>query len=507
MDYLNWKFKIKVLLPLFVGFVLLPVYGVSPINYQTTAYWAMENEVRLNDYRNKIESEVGVVALVLGENDSASLPTLTAEGEGYNGTGKALSFGGGNQAAYSNDYRASDNNNIGIEFYFKTPDVTTAQTIMIIASHFEIRIANGELIFYVFSGTSGSIVGSVRDNVSADVWNDVKIVANNGEVSLQINDSAPVVSSPVSLTPNGNRLIVGCRQDFGERFYTGLLDDIHFKDLDSEKPAYLGTYEDTPTLHGLWKMDDLKNIEDEIYVLDYDPNNLHRTYGNLKLVTGAQGKPQLAITDNYPNDDAAFGKCVEFKGYGDHLEAESLQKDLGIDKNNFRVECWFKLGGAVNGTGNVYTVFSNNNGYKLYARDLVAPSEDVLRLELRVTDDSTSGVSDVKTFYINAYDETVWNHVAAEFSGGQYRLYLNDSLVNSGDIPGSGILRTSTESFMVGSEPGGANSFWGYIDEVRVSPVSLECGMLGYPESDINKDCYVDIIDLRMMLDNWLLQY
>lgn len=506
MEFVNWKFKIKALLPLIVGCVLLPAYGVSPISYDTSVFWAMENEVRLNDYRNKIVSEIGTAALALGENDTASLPTLTADGGGYNGVGKALSFAG-DQAAYSNDYRASYNNNIGIEFYFKTSDVTTAQTIMNIAYHFEIRIYNGELIFYVFEGTSGTVMGSVRDSIAADVWNDVKIVANDGTVSIQINDSTAVTSSPLSVTPNGNRLVMGCRYDFGARYFTGLIDDVHFKDFDSEKPAFLGTYEDSLTIHGLWKMDELKEIEGENFVLDHDPNNLLRTYNNLKLVGGAQGMPQLADLSTYPNNDPDFGKCIEFTGYGDYLEAQSLHRDLGVAKDNFRVECWFKLGGAVSGTGNIYTIFSNNNGYKLYARDLVAPSENVLRLELRVQDDSPSGVAGVKTFYINDYDDSVWNHVAAEFSDGEYRLYYNDALAASAVIPGTGVLRTPTYFFMVGAEPGGGNPFWGYIDEVRVSPISLECGVLGYPEADLNKDCYVDITDLRILLENWLLQY
>ena len=53
----------------------------------------------------------------------------------------------------------------------------------------------------------------------------------------------------------------------------------------------------------------------------------------------------------------------------------------------------------------------------------------------------------------------------------------------------------------------GSDTFWGQIDEVRISeavPSEPNCGFEGYLDGDINYDCYVDLEDLKELVNNWL---
>jgi hypothetical protein len=43
-----------------------------------------------------------------------------------------------------------------------------------------------------------------------------------------------------------------------------------------------------------------------------------------------------------------------------------------------------------------------------------------------------------------------------------------------------------------------------YVSDVPVLIIDNECGPLGYPTSDLNKDCCVNIIDLSLMAKEWL---
>ncbi len=473
----------------------MPSPPVITANNQTEALWFMDEVIPFSASRNAVVSTVGGAKLALGATDISPLPVLTTNSGGF--YGEALSFTG-TQGAYSNDYRPN-RENLGMEFFFKTDDVTTAQTLFMIANTFEVRIGAGELVFYTLT-SAGGVASSVRTNITPYIWHYANISAADGIISLSV-DGGTAVTATGSLLPNNNRLTVGARFDFGARFYTGLIDELHFMNLDIPTHNWQQPYQDRYDLNGLWHFDMVKTGSDaREYVLDTDPNNGLRAYNNLYL-----NSPVMVTPATYPNDDPAFGNCLSFtRTNSDIAKAEAFNRDLSVDPDNLRVECWFKTGyDTPTGSNTRYTLVQQRFRFKLLVRDLNDGTKNLWRLEWRVND---NGASTTETFVLDyaGIDGSKWHHVAGEILEGTVKLYVDGVLVGSKPFAGTGVLRQESEQFAVG---GPEDPFFGLIDEVRVSnavPSEVSCGAMGYPPADINKDCYVDLLDLAMLAGSWM---
>jgi hypothetical protein len=82
-------------------------------------------------------------------------------------------------------------------------------------------------------------------------------------------------------------------------------------------------------------------------------------------------------------------------------------------------------------------------------------------------DISTTGSDRVFLLFGGTLATAAWHHVAVDFDGTKYRLYLN-GVMTSGNL----VLRTvfnSTNPLSIGADSTGSSKFDGYIDEVRIT--------------------------------------
>jgi hypothetical protein len=72
---------------------------------------------------------------------------------------------------------------------------------------------------------------------------------------------------------------------------------------------------------------------------------------------------------------------------------------------------------------------------------------------------------------------------------------------------GPNLAASDTVSFVVASTRSGETFIGDWLDNkvtYTIADDSLQCGELGYPQGDINKDCYVNLQDLSIFISEWL---
>jgi len=111
-----------------------------------------------------------------------------------------------------------------------------------------------------------------------------------------------------------------------------------------------------------------------------------------------------------------------------------------------------------------------------------------------------------------ALDADTWMHVAfvRSWDGANTKIaiYVDGELAAENSIATGGIQR-GWLTYIGTVYPGNA-SWGGQVDEIRVSDIArkrfgcLGCGDWGYPQGDVNGDCYVNLVDFAIMADQWL---
>jgi len=97
-----------------------------------------------------------------------------------------------------------------------------------------------------------------------------------------------------------------------------------------------------------------------------------------------------------------------------------------------------------------------------------------------------------------------WNHIETFAGNGRALVITNDQLGNIIDIPDIGVSYDSGIYF--GSTYQFNTRFYnGLLDDLKISFLNGSCSVTGYLMSDLNKDCYVDVLDMAILAEQWLL--
>jgi hypothetical protein len=298
---------------------------------------------------------------------------------------------------------------------------------------------------------------------------------------------------------------------FGEPGDELLIADVVTQEVPYEL-QYLEPYSDSYGTNGLWHFDEI--IEEsggKLITPDDDSENPRNhdmvLYSGTTMATYLTG-PQL-VSDpigDPGSGDPNFGNCLYFAGTGQNLWADTLLgDDLDVDDSNLRVEAWAKYEGSVLGQGDDYFIACHHQRFRLRLLD-----HDSLGFLLHAWIFDSNVVAHALKYSIPTEYINEWNHVALTFYNGTASLYFNGELVDSISVPTETINPSTTPRVTLGAAMYGGSPesyFWGKIDEVRIGqavPTSPECGYWGYSPADLNKDCYVNTVDLKMFVEQWL---
>jgi hypothetical protein len=271
------------------------------------------------------------------------------------------------------------------------------------------------------------------------------------------------------------------------RSFNGAMDCLHITRpdivLDFEMPA-----EDTTVgTVGLWHFDQ------ETASVTPDDNSLD-IYGRdnpLTLVNAAT----LVTPSDYPAGNSDFADCLELDGMGAYAKSDT---PLQFDTSLFNIEFWLKanpgiLPGAANQLTGPLWLTAANSTFKIFAQ----VSADAVNLQYYVY----SGDYYIKQ---NISTDGEWHHYKFSYDNGVMEMFEDGILLGTNNT-GLTSIDAPVSDLFIGADGGVRRYFWGWIDEFRIyGNTTAECGDLGYLASDINKDCYVGIADLKMMLEQWL---
>jgi hypothetical protein len=110
-----------------------------------------------------------------------------------------------------------------------------------------------------------------------------------------------------------------------------------------------------------------------------------------------------------------------------------------------------------------------------------------------------------------------WHFVAGTYDGATIAMYVDGILQHS--YPSSGLIALNDHNISIGyNEEMNGRYFSGVIDQVRIHNVGLSQAKIreqytadggsricpGYLVGDLNSNCYVDLYDFAIFVDNWL---
>jgi hypothetical protein len=261
----------------------------------------------------------------------------------------------------------------------------------------------------------------------------------------------------------------------------GKIDELRLSQATQINTDFLSPYDDTlKGTVGLWHMDSAVGSS----VSDDDSVALTPRGNDMDYV----GPVQLVSPSAYPAGNSQFANAAQFNGYSSYLEAGQI---TGFDQDNVRVECWAKLHLANLDPLRIYVNMSAGKFYfnvvPIKTNNLAAP-----KVACEVPD---------------LIDN--WVHLAVEYlkSTDTMKLFVNGRLCSTyvALTEGSGLRNLSQKR--IGTYSPTSYVFWGWIDDFRITNAvmpELVCGDLGYVPADLNEDCFVDIVDLEILVSDWL---
>lgn len=271
------------------------------------------------------------------------------------------------------------------------------------------------------------------------------------------------------------------------RSFNGAIDCVRISRPDAEKPDFLSPLVDNGATQALHHLDEIAGS----IILD-DNSAQMRAAKNMSVIA----TPQIVEQGDYPNDNPDFAGCAELDGISDYFSGST---SYGIDTSNFRVQSWVKLNpGWTDIAGKLCWIANYDPVFRLYLSNAASGPTLVF-----VVWDS-AGTAVVLTAPCG--ELTDWTHVAGEFYNGEINVYMNGKKIATANAAETTAQAPSTYPLRIGcnSPSALARLFWGKMDDFRLSKAVAECGDLGYLDADINRDCIVDIQDLRLMVIDWL---
>jgi len=271
------------------------------------------------------------------------------------------------------------------------------------------------------------------------------------------------------------------------RAFNGAIDCMRISRPDIEL-SFESPSEDTMVgTNALWHFDDQTGV----ITPDDNSNDITGRDYDLELKPGAT----LVTPADYPAGNADFGTCLELDGMGGYATTAVTPM---IDTSLFNIEFWMKPNpGIVPGANQTVTgalwLFAADTAFRVYLQI----SDTIIQLRFYA-----SGTSYVVMG--NTSIDGNWHHYKLSFDNGLMKMYEDGIQLGTTTAAVTSVPAPATHYF-VGADGGSRRYFWGWLDEIRVyGDTTAACGDFGYLPADINKDCYVNIADLKLLVANWL---
>jgi hypothetical protein len=253
----------------------------------------------------------------------------------------------------------------------------------------------------------------------------------------------------------------------------------------------------------------------DIYPADYTGLVAH---WQLDEDTGSIAYDSVDAHDGTLVDDAAWAPsegqvagAILLDGDGDFVkiddsaDADPVNTTWADFSEEITISCWLKV--------NEFT-----DDYQA----IVSKGEDAYRIQRNGTGDSIWFT--ITPYTINAgaagtlsVNDGKWHHITATYDNEFIRLYIDG--YPDGETEYADGISVGESSLLIGENIGYERSFNGLIDEVRIYEIGLpydrilegviadggkgSCGQV-YKKSDINQDCYVNLLDLAELAAMWL---
>ncbi len=314
----------------------------------------------------------------------------------------------------------------------------------------------------------------------------------DGQLNFSVKNADGSFNQSVSESWPGKTLnttsgIIFLASDGGaRRAFSGEIDSLRVSRpdvvLDIDSPR-----EDTPKgTYGLWHFDEQTGG----VTPDDNSNDL---FGRDYPLTMTQGAT-LVTPDVYPAGNPAFGTALELDGMGGYVSNATFPT---VDTSLFNIEFWLKLNPSnLPGPGQVIVTpqwIIDGGTLRVYLQ--VTETNVVLRYMINNTLYQLNPVISI---------DGGWNHYRLSFDNGTMRVYENDGVIGT-LVTGLTTMMAPSGALRIGSYTGTQRYLWGWLDEVRIyGNTTAVCGDFGYLPADINKDCYVNIADLKLLVANWL---
>lgn len=507
--------KMSILMILFclAAVVYGSLYTPSVSNSSSTTIWSMESYTTLSDGKVRLVCP-GITAwnLCCYDGDAPLNPTQRGgitQVDGRAGFGKAMYFDGVND--YGQMYQnitTPESIRIEMWIWISGDDTGVDKWIMEFSNPYRLYANNeGTLLSWVVQDNTGKAYYN-QVAVSPNTWLYISAINNAGSTSLKVyNESGGLIGSATK-TLDAPVYVKSTRPYLGgfglARYFKGMIDDVHIwtdptigaaEILNGGIAVHADTQKGT---YALWHLDE--SIPGT-YPTTPDDDSLNPERDMFLYVLGGAkiGDPKFTSGDPniYPLADSAFGKAAIFENIGDYLHGDD--KAINVDPSNFKFEAWVRLHPDSNTLSGIsYWIVNMSPMLRIYT----APGGAVRAYVYRdgVPYGGIVGPSNILL-------PNVWTHIAATFYDGILKVFANGEKI--GEVNVGGTADSFTGRVIVGAYNSSTvdRFFWGMIDEVRVSNAvmpSLVCGDLGYLNGDFNRDCYVDIDDFVIMVNNWL---
>ena len=313
--------------------------------------------------------------------------------------------------------------------------------------------ATGDVAFYAHEySSSAPMLRSADVGISDNNWNHIAVVRYGNEWDLYINGVSKVsTTSSITINDNTSGVSIGKDQYYG-RDLSGFISDYRIV-----KGTAVYTSNFTPPSEPLTAISGTSYL-----TCNSQPNIYDAAEARSTLLVG-DAKSSTAQTKN-------ASSSVALDGTGDYVYTGRTAGHFYT--NDFTVEGWWYFN----------TVSA---GYQPLISLGQAADQQGWILAIETNNTLAWYMSNGSGWAYNVGSSTVpnlnaWNHVAAVRNGGRIELYLNGTSLGGNTSIGTNSTHTTTSgSLYIGHYPffpGGARSFNGYIEDVRITK-----GLARYP--------------------------
>ena len=313
--------------------------------------------------------------------------------------------------------------------------------------------ATGDVAFYAHEYSSSAPMLRTADvGISDNNWNHIAVVRYGNEWDLYINGVSKVsATSSITVNNNTSRVSIGKDHYYG-RDLSGFISDYRIV-----KGTAVYTSNFTPPTAPLTAI-----TNTSLLTCNSQPNIYDAAEGRSTLLVG-NTKSSTAQTKN-------ASSSVALDGTGDYVYTG---RDAGhFLTYDFTVEGWWYFNTVSAGYQPLIALgqAADQQGWAL-----ITETDNELALYMSNGSSWTYNIGSTTVPNLNA-----WNHVAFVRNAGRLDLYLNGTQIGGNTSIGTNSTHTTTSgSLYIGHYPffpGGARSFNGYIEDVRITK-----GLARYP--------------------------